>query len=436
MIIENIEEIIGNTPLYQIPESFHEKKGIRIFVKLEYLNPFGSVKDRTALGLLRSVLKENPKVQSIIESSSGNTAKALQMLCAVRGLSFTSLSNRIRLQETKDTLQLLGAVVEELPGRSDCFDPRDPNDPVRIIERRVSDAQGELATTSQYFNQSNEEMHYHTTGLELIDDLPRIDCIFGALGTTGSSQGMYRRVKERDVECQLVGIATASNDLIPGMRRLDEMFEVGLFKKNLFSDVLEVTSSQSVEASLKLIRNQGLLVGPSTGALFHGILRWIDANAPKEGTTIVMLACDGASNYLSYYKEKAPEAFGRTVSEKPMLPTEDELLNVTEVEPMQPEVQSYVVIDTRSHAAFKLGHIKGSLNIPDQVLEESIVGSRLFPKDSSLLFVCPYGDRSKLWAHFYKRLGYSTASLKGGMSQWREKGNPVERELKARAASH
>lgn len=140
MIYHAIEELIGNTPLLQIDGSRYGIKNVDMYVKCEYMNPFGSVKDRTALSLLRDMdfaeLRNNGT--RLIESSSGNTAKALQMLALRNGTSLVTVTNRIKIPEVSALLKYLGSEIISLPGRSECPDPNDSDNAVAVIERMVA----------------------------------------------------------------------------------------------------------------------------------------------------------------------------------------------------------------------------------------------------------------------------------------------------------
>lgn len=135
MIKNSIIDCIGNTPLVKIDENIHGFKGLEIYAKCEFLNPFGSIKDRTALALLENT-KNN---EAIIESSSGNTAKALGVLAGMLGKEFVSVTNRIHYREIEDILKIIGMELEILPPGPECPDPNDPNSPFGVIQRIMSE---------------------------------------------------------------------------------------------------------------------------------------------------------------------------------------------------------------------------------------------------------------------------------------------------------
>src|SRR5581483_11126804 len=117
--------------------------------------------------------------QTVIESSSGNMAKAMQILCSIHQVNFKIVTNRIKVREVKQILQLLGAQLDELPGLSECPDPTDPNDPITFIEQQMSKEPGKYFHTSQYTNERNIHAHYNTTGQEIFNDVGAIDYFIG-----------------------------------------------------------------------------------------------------------------------------------------------------------------------------------------------------------------------------------------------------------------
>ena len=232
MLIKHITEAIGNTPLLEIDPKVHGLKNINLYAKLEHLNPFGSLKDRPALGLLRDELAALAAGnKTAIESSSGNMAKAMTLICSTHGIPFRIVTNRIHVREVKQILQLVGAQIDEFPGMSSCPDPRDPNNPLAYIERSMAAEPGKFFHGSQYTNEKNPDAHYKTTGPEILADAGTIDFLITGLGTAGSSGGVGRFLKEKNPNLKIVGLVAPKGQVIPGIRSADEMYEVGLFKK-------------------------------------------------------------------------------------------------------------------------------------------------------------------------------------------------------------
>ncbi len=188
MIKNSIIECIGNTPLIRIDEKIHGIVGMEIFAKCEFLNPFGSVKDRTALGLL----EDAGDATHIIESSSGNTAKALGVLASIFDKKFLTVTNRIKQQEVEDILRIIGVEIENLPPGSECPDPNDPNSPFAVIKKILQKNPETYYWTDQYTNPANPKMHEKTTAVEIENDLGVPNYFFGGLGTTGTTMGVAK----------------------------------------------------------------------------------------------------------------------------------------------------------------------------------------------------------------------------------------------------
>jgi cysteine synthase B len=433
MIYQQITELIGNTPLLRIDPAIHGLKNIDLYAKLEYLNPFGSVKDRVAWGMLKDdIVSIKEKQQTILEMSSGNTAKALQGIASVYGIPFKTITNRIKVTEQKSILKILGAEIEELPGSSDCHDPYDPNDPLVFINKELKNNGDRFFFTSQYSNPKNIDTHFETTGAELLADLPRIDYLLGGLGTTGSTRGTALKIKERDSNLQTIGICATKRDYIPGIRNQDEVWEVGLFDPSFYSDIVYTSSLEAVDGMLTLCRRLGVLGGPTSGACYQGALkhlRAIDAGL-TERKTAVFIVCDRLEWYASYIKERRPELF-----EQGVLKDSIDALTAQEVENALllslEESQEWMtrnhplLIDMRGHQSFHLAHIEGSTNIPESLLKVLVEGTRPFSLSQRILLICPKGEQSKRYASYLAKKGYSAFSLEGGLNGWRERKMPL-----------
>lgn len=430
-IVNCITELIGNTPLLKIPDKVHGLKKIDLYAKLEYFNPFGSVKDRIAWQILKSelsTLSEGKK--TLIENSSGNTAKAVAALAGMWGVPFRLVSAMAKVEETKDMLRLMGVQIQEVPSAVECFDPNDPNDPNFIIEREVAQAKGKLFFTGQFFNQKNPEAHYETTGKELLDALPRIDYLCAGLGTSGSTLGIARRIRERDPNMVSVGITSGSSDFIPGIRTISQMKDYGFFDPTSYNGMVTVESSEALDGMLSLIRSCGVLCGPSGGANYAGALKYL--RSVDDGLTdrarAVFIACDRTEWYISYIKQRRPELFGGREKRNALTSLTDAAIASAPVLPLEGapawiEERRALVIDIRSPLAFEMGSIAGALNIPTEALE-TLVQSRVpfCGTERPVLFVCPIGEQSKRYAAQMTKHGAAAYSLEGGLQAWRGKG--------------
>ncbi len=144
----------------------------------------------------------------VIESSSGNTAKALGSLLSPREIPLHIVTNRIRIPEVRNLLQILGVHLEELPPGSDCPDPSDPQSPFEMIRKRVG-ADDDLYWTEQYKNRENPKIHTETLGPEILEEIPDLGFYFSGLGTTGSSRGIAEYARSIHSPLKNIGIITA-----------------------------------------------------------------------------------------------------------------------------------------------------------------------------------------------------------------------------------
>lgn len=435
MIYNHISELIGNTPLLKIDPSVHGLKNIDLYAKLEFYNPFGSVKDRIAWGMIQNDLGEIRKdKKTIIESSSGNTAKALAVLASVSGVPFKTITNRIKVPEVKKILKLLGTDLEELPGLSECPDPNDPNDVLVYVEKTIQKDPKHFYHASQYTNEKNVETHYKTTGKELIDDLGAVDYLFAGLGTTGSSRGAATYIKEKDSQAKAIGVVAAQGDYIPGIRNTDELLEVGLFHKDFYDEVEVVDSLAAVDSMLMLIKKSGILCGPTSGASFAGTLQYLKVRdlELKGRKTAVFIVCDRVEWYISYIEKRRPELFReadtkQTVRNQLAVVIQDApSISVVDVKEWI-EKERPIIVDIRGNMAYRVGHIPDAINILDQDFEQMVESGMPFPSNRALLLTCPIGEQSKKFSSYLTKKGYLVKSLEGGIVAWRDAGLPLEK---------
>lgn len=438
MLYKSVTELIGNTPLIEISKEITKLKNINVYAKCELYNPFGSLKDRAGYAMLKDEiqkLKENN--MTVIESSSGNTAKAIQIICSMNGIPFKTVTNRIKIPETKEVLKVAGAEIEELPGLSECPDPTDPNDPVAYIERIVSENPNKYYHTNQYTNLKNPKVHYEHTGKEIYEDLGKVDYFFGTLGTTGSSRGTIEYLLEKNKNLKKIGIIAEKGDTIPGIRNKDEMYEVGIFNKSLYDEIVLVNSDEAIEEMLVLNRKCGILGGPTSGAAFKGTLKYLREidDKLKEPENAVFIACDRMEWYMSYIKKRRPEIFDSEIKRETIRTlTEEDMkyaktIDVNNAEEWI-EKNNPIIIDLRGNLAYKNGHIANAINITDIFFEDLVDNGTPFSKENTILLVCSIGDKSKKFSSLLNKKGMNVYSLENGMTAWRENSLPVKRSLR------
>lgn len=436
MIYDRITDMIGNTPLLKIPASVHGLKNIDLYAKMEMMNPFGSVKDRVAWGMIKDDIESiQANGQTIFENSSGNTAKALQLIAGIYGVDTKLITYLAKVDGVKDIIRMLGAEIEEVLGGSECFDPNDPNDPQFLIEKAVKANPGKAYFPSQFTNPKNPDIHYQTTGKEIADDLGRVDYFFGGLGTSGSTLGAALRLREEgSPDLQTIGICASKNDFIPGIRSLDQMWESGLFTKDHYADFVYVDSGDSVDAMMELIKRVGILCGPTSGASYLGALKYLRGvdDALTERKTAVFIVCDRGEWYVDYVRARRPELFGQAAKPGSLQHFPKNIANdahslsvadapdwITKNDPM--------IIDVRGNLAYKMLTLKGAVNIAWELFETMIDSADPFPKDRPLLLVCPVGEKTARYAAYLQGRGYQARSLDGGILEWRNAGQALVR---------
>ena len=430
MLYHHITELVWNTPLLEISPKLHGFPKVHIYAKLEYYNPFGSVKDRTAWWLIRDNIEDIVEhKKTIIESSSGNTAKALSWFAGIYGTRFKTVSNRIKVQEQKEILELLGAEVQQMPGKSECPDPNDPDDPLKVIKHEISWNPEWFFYTDQYVNKNNIQIHYETTGKEIWNDLEwKVDYFFAGLWTTGSSRWPAMFIREKNPDLKVIWVVSESDDYIPGIRNTQEMWEVGLYEKD-FYDGVEVTNSlKSLDAMRDLIIKAWVFWWPTTGSTYLWLLQYIKKNYDTipQWSTFVFIACDRFEYYLSYIKERKPEYFASHQRDYCVLHISDgDIKNVSYIHPSELHetlhTKKYLLIDIRSNASFQNIHIHSSLNIPLEILYDMIDNENLpFCPSHEIVLICPYGKETKKVAAFLIKKWYKTYILQWGIDDWVE----------------
>ncbi|MFG2909720.1 pyridoxal-phosphate dependent enzyme [Kitasatospora sp. NPDC048286] len=444
MRYDSITDAIGNTPLVRIDPAVTGLRHVDLYAKLELLNPFGSVKDRAAWNMTREALPGAvERGETIVELSSGNTAKALALIAGMHGLPFRSVTNRMKVPEIKDLLLLLGAEIEELPGRTECLDPTDTDDPLTRIHRMLSESGSGYLHTDQYYSRLNLDAHLTGTGPEIVRDLDgrAPDHFVACVGTAGSSTGVAAVLRAHDPGVEVVGLVAHKSDFIPGIRTIDEVHEVGLFDPATYDSIATVTADQAIDGMLTLVRRCGLPAGPTGGGAYFGALRHlrtVDAELAERGTgerhTAVFIVCDRVESYLSYIRRRRPELFNqpaRPNSVGTVTPAELAAARVVDVDAARKWIaeERPLVVDLRGPFAYAALHIEGSINIVDELFDELLHGGLPFGTHQPVLLACPVGEKSATYAALLTRMGHRDArSLAGGIIAWRDAGAPLVRD--------
>ncbi|MDT5042359.1 MAG: hypothetical protein QOE51_3344 [Actinoplanes sp.] len=439
MRFDSVTDLIGDTPLVRIDPAVHGLVNIDLFAKMELFNPFGSVKDRAAWSMVSPYLQQAAeRRETLVELSSGNTAKALAVIAGMHGLPFKTVTNRMKVPEIKDLLLLLGAQIDELPGQAECLDPTDTDDPLsRMHQLLAGDVSGYLHT-DQYFNPRNLGAHLHGTGPEIIADLEgrAPDYFIACVGTAGSSTGVATVLRHHNPDVTVVGLVAEKSDFIPGIRNVDEVHEVGLFDPDVYDGIEAISADEAIDGLLTLVRRCGTLAGPTGGGAYQGAVRYlntIDAEL-TERRTAVFIVCDRVESYMSYLRERRPALFqqpARRYSTRSVTAEELAQAKAIDVADAQRWIdeQSCVIVDLRGPFAYQALHIDRSINIVDEIFAELIHGGLPFGRRQPVLLVCPVGEKSARYAALLTRMGHpDVRSLAGGIIAWRDAGATLVRD--------
>jgi cysteine synthase B len=434
MIYNNIESLIGNTPIIKLSSELAGLKNTDLYAKLEYLNPFGSTKDRTALGILGKDTDLKDKV--VIESSSGNTAKALQVLSSRRQSRLITVTNRVKIPEIENLLKFMGAEIIQLPGRSECPDPNDKDSALNVIDKMMFESPEKFVHTSQYSNLNNTFIHQDTTAREVFTDIPDLDYFIGGVGTAGSSGGVIEYIKKHRLSTKVIGVVADPDDFLPGIRTMAELYETNLFYKKDYDQFQEVNSLDALSSLRILVKDEGVLAGPTTGANYYAAVEFLkkfDKLKPNgERQTAMIIACDRIESYMSYITARIPELFGK--KNRTDIFRINKAIDKSEIEKSADqktvdwlEGGSVQVIDIRGVKPHSLFRIKGSICYPEDYLREILQTGT--PISGDVLFVCPTGEKSLTYASILKDRGVNSYSLKGGLLAWRAANLELERGL-------
>ena len=290
------------TPMVRLGERFNSQADFDLLVKLEGMNPFGSIKDRAAHFMLKGL--QLAKDQSLVEPSAGNTGIALAALANAQNTPIEIAVPDGAPEEQKALLRLLGAELIEV---EDELCPIFPSEGARGVVKSMVESEaydGKYVSPNQYESDLNVAAHYHTTGPEIWRQTGgRIDYFFAGIGTGGTITGVGRYLKERNPKIRIIGVEPASrHHKLSGLKRVtglpDEYFPK-ILDRDVVDELISVTDDQAFRAGIRVARSDGVLVGPTTGALLHVATEW---GATNPGTAVVISA-DNAAKYVSAYAE-------------------------------------------------------------------------------------------------------------------------------------
>ena len=287
---ENLLEAIGNTPLVELGR-LSPSPGVRIFAKLEGRNPTGSVKDRVAKSMIDRAEAEGliGPGQTILEPTSGNTGIALAMICRRKGYPMKAVMPDNVTEERSQLLRMYGAEIVYSEGA------KGSNGAVEMA-LDMAGADSSYYMPYQYGNEANPLAHYNGTAVEILEEIGEVAAFVGGLGTGGTLMGNGRRLKEESPDTKIVASEPMQGEVVDGLRSLDDGFIPPIIDLSLLDRKIMVSNRDAVVWTQKLLHEEGIFAGVSTGAIAFVANRI--AGELDEGNVVFLVPDDGWK-YLS-----------------------------------------------------------------------------------------------------------------------------------------
>ena len=300
MIAQNIEELVGNTPLVRI-NSLSEATGTTILGKCEFMNPTSSVKDRIAYNMINGAMERGEITQTttIIEPTSGNTGIGLAAICAAKGLRLILTMPDSMSIERRKLLSHLGAELVLTPaaeGMNGAIEKAD------TLARELDDA----IVLQQFNNPDNPQIHRMTTAREILNDTEgEVDIFVAAVGTGGTLTGTAEVLKKEVVTLRAVAVEPLSSAVLEGkpagphkIQGIGAGFIPGILNTKIYDEVIAISNDEAFSMAAKIAKTEGLLIGISAGANLEAAYQ-VALRPENKGKTIVTILCDTAERYLS-----------------------------------------------------------------------------------------------------------------------------------------
>jgi len=300
MIANNIEALIGNTPLVKI-NHLSKESGATILGKCEFMNPTSSVKDRIAFNMINEALKsgEINEETTIIEPTSGNTGIGLAAICAAKGLKLILTMPESMSIERRKLLTHLGAKLVLTPAEKGMGGAIEQ---ANSLEKELSNAK----VLQQFNNPHNPDIHRKTTAIEILNDTKGdIDIFIAAVGTGGTLTGTGEILKSHKPKIEIIAVEPHDSQVLAGgqagphkIQGIGAGFIPDILNTTLYTDIIAVSNEEALNMSRRIAREEGLLIGISAGANLHAA-NMVASRPENKGKTIITILCDTAERYLS-----------------------------------------------------------------------------------------------------------------------------------------
>ncbi|MBN2430575.1 MAG: cysteine synthase family protein [Acidobacteria bacterium] len=308
VVAQSILDLVGQTPMVKLNRIIRVPN-TEVFAKLEFLNPMGSVKDRIAKYMVEKAEREGRirDGQLIIENSSGNTALGLALVAIQKGYKLKVVVRDSISREKTDQLRALGVEIHTVDA---TLPPESPYSYNNITPLIVEQTPG-CFFPDQHNNRENNEAHYYTTGPEIWEQMDgRIDYFIAGIGTGGTLCGAARYLKEQDPSIRVIAVDPVGSVFTSYFRTgrceksapyliegLGDEFLIGCVDFSLIDDIIQIGDRDSFHMARRLVREEGVMAGGSSGAAMCGVFSLLDRL--EEPARIVTIFPDGTSRYLS-----------------------------------------------------------------------------------------------------------------------------------------
>ncbi len=308
MLYDSILDCIGNTPLVKV-HKLAQGLECNLYAKCEFFNPGGSVKDRIAFKMIESAEKEGriKPGDTLIEPTSGNTGIGLCLAGAVKGYRVIIVMPEKMSKEKQVAMESLGAEIVRTPTEAAWDAPDSHISVAKNMEKELANA----FILDQYKNEANPRAHYEGTGKEIWDDLNgKVDMIVGGAGTGGTITGVAKFLKEHNPECTVVaadpeGSILAGGDTVSSyhVEGIGYDFIPDVLDRSIIDTWVKTNDKDSFSLARKLIKEEGLVCGGSSGSAFAAAL--LEAKKLKKGQNCVVILPDGIRNYMTKFVDSS-----------------------------------------------------------------------------------------------------------------------------------
>ena len=292
MIVRSILDLIGNTPMVRVSQ-LNKNPNLELYVKLEKFNIGGSVKDRIAKYMIEQAEKSGQlnKDKTVMEATSGNTGIGLALVCRVKGYDLFLVMPENMTMERRQILNAIGAKIilsEATKGMDGAED---------LARRIASQSPNKYFMPNQFANEANVTAHYETTAEEILRDTNgKVTHFVAGIGTTGTLMGVSKKLKEHNPKICIIAVEPKKGTNIQGLKNLETQYVPAIWEKGKVDEIHEVHPKKAEEAARLLALQEGIFVGPSSGAIFHIALK---RAAEIDKGVMVAIAPDGGEKYLS-----------------------------------------------------------------------------------------------------------------------------------------